>query len=213
LVEGLDDKHSVIHLLRRHGFDWDDQHTIRPFVDATDGIDALLEAIPVAAKGSYERLGVVVDADDSFVDRSVAVRDRLMAAGLQSPVAPHPAGTIIEGIRPRAYVGVWLMPDNSTEGRLENFLERLIPPSDVCWPLAREVTRAAKERGCPVRDNLKSSLHTWLAWQETPGLPFGTALLAKLFQHDSPEALAFVDWFRRLFPTVNDEGVGVRLVG
>jgi hypothetical protein len=32
LVEGSDDQHSVIHLLRRHGFDWDDKTTDRPYL-------------------------------------------------------------------------------------------------------------------------------------------------------------------------------------
>jgi len=48
-------------------------------------------------------------------------------------------------------------------------------------------------------DRGKSTLHTWLAWQETPGLPFGTALRAEFFRHDTEDALRFVAWFRRLF--------------
>ena len=38
-----------------------------------------------------------------------------------------------------------------------------------------------------------------LAWQESPGLPYGTAIRARYFSHDSANALAFVEWFRRVF--------------
>lgn len=53
-------------------------------------------------------------------------------------------------------------------------------------------------------DNLHSviHLHTWLAWQERPGIPFGTALEAQVFRHDTEDALRFISWFNRLFVDV-----------
>ena len=45
----------------------------------------------------------------------------------------------------------------------------------------------------------KAQLHTWLAWQAEPGMPFGTALTAACFASDTPKALDFVNWFKRLF--------------
>ena len=49
LVEGSDDLHSVIHLLKRHGFDWDDESTARPYVSDENGIDRLLREHQLAA--------------------------------------------------------------------------------------------------------------------------------------------------------------------
>jgi hypothetical protein len=93
------------------------------------------------------------------------------------------------------------MPDNASSGSLEDFLARLVPPSDACWSYASEVVGEARRRGAPCKEksHSKSRLHTWLAWQEKPGLPFGTALQAKIFVHDSEDARRFVSWFRRLF--------------
>lgn len=34
---------------------------------------------------------------------------------------------------------------------------------------------------------------------EGTGLPYGTAITARCLGHDSPAALGFVEWFRRLF--------------
>ena len=55
------------------------------------------------------------------------------------------------------------------------------------------------DRRFPPVDRLKAILHTWLAWQQEPGRPYGTAVGARFFRHDSPAALAFLAWFKRLF--------------
>jgi len=93
------------------------------------------------------------------------------------------------------------MPDNRSPGTLEHFLSQLVPPGNPTWAYAGDVTRAARNLGAPFqeKDHAKSVLHTWLAWQESPGLPFGIALTARLFKTDGPEALRFAAWFRRLF--------------
>ena len=201
LVEGSDDQHSVIHLLRRHGFDWDDKSIDRPYLDATDGVENLLLALPVTLKSSYKRVGVIVDANSHLPNRWAQLRSRAGSVGVRLPDVPDPDGTIVAGFRPNSQVGLWLMPDNREPGTLESFLARLIPAEDALWPYAGEVIAEARARGarCREKDHLKGALHTWLAWQEDPGRPFGMALGAEVFRHDTPDALRFVSWFRRLF--------------
>ena len=92
------------------------------------------------------------------------------------------------------------MPDNEEPGILENFLEKLISGDDPCWSHAHEATVRAGEIGAPFQNYIKARLHTWLAWREPPGQPFGTAMTARCFQSDTDDALRFVDWFRRIFP-------------
>jgi len=60
LVEGSDDKYSVINLMARHDFDWDDEARERPYVSAEGGVERLLKAVPVAIKGTYQRIGIVL---------------------------------------------------------------------------------------------------------------------------------------------------------
>ena len=69
------------------------------------------------------------------------------------------------------------------------------------FPYAKESTIHAKVLGARFSDNDadKAVLHTWLAWQEEPGLPYGTAMRARFFRGDSPAAQAFVTWFRKVF--------------
>lgn len=205
LVEGSDDAHSVIHLMSRHGYDWDDVRIDRPYVRPLGNDHELLEAVPVAVKASqYERIGVVIDTDANLARRWEQIRTRV--AGLAAlPSQPDPDGTIVHGPR-GSRVGVWLMPDNSSPGNLENFLMGLVPLDDPTWSYAGEVVVEAQSRGAGYKkkDRGKSTLHTWLAWQEEPGLPFGTALKAEFFLHDSEVARRFVHWFQRLFGKQNE---------
>lgn len=202
IVEGGDDLHTITNLLIRHAYDWDDRSMVRPYVDSKDGIAKLMDSLPVVLKSSYyERIGIVVDANSSLPDRWAQLRALSSRAGLELPTSPHPEGTIVSGLRPGSRLGVWLMPDNTSPGTLESFLSKLVPAGDPCWSYADEAAGEARRRGarCPEKDHLKSQLHTWLAWQEESGLPFGTALRARVFQHDTEDALRFVSWFRRLF--------------
>jgi hypothetical protein len=201
MVEGSDDLHSVIHLMARHGFDWDDESRVRPFVSSMDGVEKLLKAVPVTLKGTYGRIGIVLDANSSLRDRWAQVRNRAARAGVTLPESPDSEGTLVQGREPGSRVGIWLMPDNVSPGTLENFLGGLVPSGHPVWSYAGEVTTEARKRGagCLERDHLKSTLHTWLAWQEEPGLPFGTALRIGVFEAESETARRFVAWFNRLF--------------
>ena len=201
LVEGPDDLHSVIHLLARHGFNWDDASKDRPFISDEGGLDGLLKAVPVALKGTYTRIGVVLDANSDPAFRWLQIRDRTRKAEMELPDSPQPEGTIVTGRFAGSKVGIWLMPDNSSSGTLEDFLNKLVLAGDPIRAYADEVVNEARQRGaqCKESDHVKSALHTWLAWQKEPGLPFGIAMKAEYFEKDSDDALRFVAWFNRLF--------------
>jgi len=199
-VEGVDDDHSVRHLLMRHGYDWDDAQIVRPYVRRLGNDQEILTALPIALKASrYQRIGIVMDTDASLSSRWAQLRDRAQETELVLPAQPEPEGTIVPGLWPESRVGFWLMPNNSTPGNLENFLSGLVPEADQTWSYAGEAVNEARDRGARWRDRGKSTLHTWLAWQEEPGLPFGTALRAGFFRHDTEDAFRFIAWFRRLF--------------
>ena len=212
-VEGGDDMHAIRHLLVRHGIDYDHDPwpTWFPSIDAVSGAkDAILnsETVETAVSLSAGRaVGFVLDADSSVEDRWRAVSNRLRQAGV-APTATIPAaGFVGESAEYRTRVGVWLMPDNQQEGEhgegtLERFLETLVQEADPLLLHAREATRRAKaDHGASYSDGdvRKAVLHAWLAWQQEPGLPYGTAIRARFFRHDAPVAESFVAWFRRLF--------------
>lgn len=73
--------------------------------------------------------------------------------------------------------------------------------NDPLFPHAEESTIRAKELNAHFseEDSSNASLHAWLAWQKEPGLPYGSAIRARYFRHDSQAAQSFVIWFRELF--------------
>ncbi|MGB3694673.1 MAG: DUF3226 domain-containing protein [Spirulinaceae cyanobacterium] len=47
----------------------------------------------------------------------------------------------------------------------------------------------------------KAFIHTWLAWQEKPGMPMGQAITAKVLSDHSAIASIFLNWLNNLFNT------------
>lgn len=201
-VEGTDDCHTVIHLLHRHGVNLDEQ--LGPvLIKAAQGDTGVLALMRTAARASTNRpVGFVVDANGGVADRWKSAGNRLQDLGLKWAAAAPPGGFIGESSTNKAAVGVWIMPDNVVdEGKLEDFLNTLVPSEDALIGHARTATQQAVSLGAqfPAQDRLKAELHCWLAWQEEPGRPFGTAIKAHYFRHDSNVALRFVAWFKKLY--------------
>jgi hypothetical protein len=203
-VEGIDDRHSIVHSLIRHGIDYDSKPwpTELPEFKDSGSVGKLLEEMETVVELSTGRVvGFVLDADSPLLDRWNAVRDRLSRVGVDAPRQPPAEGFVGRSETFRAGVGVWLMPDNRHDGKLETFLRTLIDADDPLIDHATSATDAAKQLGAefPNVDRIKALLHTWLAWQEEPGRPFGTAIRAGFFRHGSEAATAFVAWFKRLY--------------
>ena len=98
--------------------------------------------------------------------------------------------------------GVWIMPDNSSEGDLETLLRHLVPDEqEPLWRHACESVAAALSLGAKCREAHvpKADLYTWLAWQDPPGQSPGLALTRKILEPRSRYAEPFVTWFKNLY--------------
>ena len=207
-IEGKDDYHALFHLLATRQL-----NTTAPWfpeIKETGGVDRLIDSVDIAIKfGTGHAVGFVLDANASPNDRWRAVSSRLASVGLTPPAA-LPAAGYIDFCEPfQTRTGVWLMPDNRREGALEDFLIDLINPADPLRSHARDATVQAQVMGAgfPANARRKAELRAWLAWCEKPGLPYGSALRAGYFHHDSPDSEAFVTWFRELFHPQDEDTV------
>jgi hypothetical protein len=93
------------------------------------------------------------------------------------------------------------MPNNQTTGILEDFLRFLVPEGSL---LFKHVTKSVA--GIPKSERLfhesaesKAVIHTWLAWQEKPGRPLGTAITARYLDPNVPQVDVLVSWLKKLF--------------
>ncbi|HET7462738.1 MAG TPA: DUF3226 domain-containing protein [Longimicrobium sp.] len=198
MVEGTSD-HGVITKL------WARQHQAdQPFeIDVRFGLENLREAFAGALLGSeIERLAVVVDADESVERRWPGFYQILKERGYRPDKALPASGLMLHRAeRNVPVVGVWLMPDNHTAGRLENFVSYMVPAGDQLWEHAGEVVDAIPGELRKFKDQhkQKAHVHTWLAWQKEPGLRLGPAVERRLLDAGVPEAVAFVSWLERVF--------------
>lgn len=199
MVEGLDDEHVVKHICGQRNLG--EIESIHKY----GGKDQLLEGIgPRLKESDISALGILLDADTDLVARWQAVSDRLRHAGYASvPSDPEPSGTVIppptDSLLPR--VGVWLMPDNRVPGILEDFLRFLVPDGDPLFIHVEKSLNAipfAHRRFNELRKP-KAMIHTWLAWQEEPGRPFGQAISARYLDPHLPAANHFAVWLSRTF--------------
>ena len=199
LVEGVDDEHVLRHIGIVRGI------SSLFEVQNLSGSANLLEHIPTrlgASIGNDDIVGVVIDADANPDSRWRSIRNILTGAGYRDiPVMPNPNGTIIEPPvePPLPRVGVWIMPDNQKPGTLENFLQFLVPQTDALIGHATTVVDTVPVQRFRDQDRPKAVIHTWLAWQEEPGRPYGTAITARFLDPDVPQVDVLASWLERLF--------------
>jgi hypothetical protein len=197
LVESVNDQYVVFHLLKKHGISDDFKITSK------DGIDNVFKALRIQLKfqddEKLERIGIVIDANADLEKRWSELRKILGGAGYMNlPDMPSPTGTIIrqDGL---PVFGVWLMPNNTIAGILENFIAFLIPEKDTLWQLAYTTVSGLSEKRFASKDEIKAQIHTWLAWQKDPGTPMGWSITKGYLNANAPMAHKFIDWLKTLF--------------
>ncbi len=203
LVEGKNDQHVIWNLAERlklkETFD----------VDAKDSYKQLIEALPTLLKSTntLKRIGIIVDADENGGSHWNAIRTVLEKSGYYSSL---PGTLPKEGFichpddEEQLIVGVWIMPDNRMNGMLEDFVAFMIPDyvdnpllkkaDEVLLELERNSMNAYKQA-----HHAKARIHTWLAWQDEPGTPMGTAITKQILSTESELCRVFIHWLELLF--------------
>lgn len=223
-VEGKTDKYVILQLLKSHGVfaqDGDQKpanpsdvqvvvSVVKPAEGSSGSKEELLADLSQRIrKPNHEAIGYVFDADDpAFTEWNLqqtwqAIRDRL---GKAPALLTTRDGIPEDGFHGRhsgtgTPIGVWLMPDNKRDGTLEDFLRELMADGDSIAAFAESATCEVKqEHGAlfPDKDFKKAVIEAWLAWQEEPGMTFGTAFQKNQLLKDKPLAQRFVSWVQLL---------------
>src|SRR5207237_1261475 len=97
-------------------------------------------------------LGVMLDADTKPMGRYRRLRNICLEYFPSLPEELPQGGLVVsnaDGLR----FGVWIMPDNVSEGGLEIFLRNLVPQSsERLWQHAMHSVESARQMGAPCRD-------------------------------------------------------------
>ena len=203
-VEGKNDLHVVANICNEHGVvDFD--------VKELGGTGELLDDVPSIVKSELayaDAIGMVIDADTSLSDRWKSISSRLGRVGYEGfPPSPE-AGGLVMGPRADLHLpttGVWIMPNNKDDGALEDFLASLVPQGNEDWGHAEACVSALGSCRFSPSDRKKAVLYTWLAWRETPGQPYGTAIGSGSFDVSAEPAVQFAQWLQQLFGGQSDE--------
>ena len=187
LVEGQDDEHVIRHLCLR-------SQPIPPFhIENKLNVDTLLDSIKQEVRvPGRKAVGILVDANDDLNARWSAVVNRLREGNIDVPRTPEPTGTLIEGTSRIPRVGIWLMPNNTSPGELENFISEMIPDDDPVWPRSEDYIDRIPEadRKFTEKKILRAKIHAWLATREDPR-QMGAAIRARDLHIDGTLSIAF----------------------
>ena len=167
------------------------------------GADQILapDYLAVELKTTSITLGIVLDGDTNPHGKYESIRNLCIGTFPELPTKMPTEGLIAENEDEKRF-GLWIMPDNTSEGTLETFLRFLIPEnSPPLWELATGTVTAARTLGASCRECHinKANLYTWLAWQDPPGQSGGRALPQKILDPRSRNSAVFVKWFRDLY--------------
>ncbi|MBX2928546.1 MAG: hypothetical protein KF852_11970 [Saprospiraceae bacterium] len=176
------------------------------FIKQAGGIDKVLFVLREALDNpELTNIGLIVDANEQGpASRWQAIRSCLAGKIPESLLS----GVVLqaEGICIRAEtiptISIWIMPDNVSKGYLEHFVAQLIPSDDALLTYAEgvidDMTSRELNRFSDAKRQ-KALLHSWLAWQRRPGLPFGAAFDAGFLDRSAASADAFAHWFQNAF--------------
>ncbi|NJL03446.1 MAG: hypothetical protein HC911_00735 [Chloroflexaceae bacterium] len=197
IVEGRDDEAVCRALFQSRGF------SKQIVYERLDGYDShkLRVTFSAVRKSVAIAVGIILDADEDINGRWQSLGTLLTAEGyVNLPKHPDPDGTILKHPDPdMPTVGVWLMPNNQTAGKLEDFLAQLVPSGDLLWSYADTTIHGLPEQRFRATDRSKAHIHTWLAWQAAPGKPFGQAMMSGYLAVGQPAANQFLVWSHQLF--------------
>jgi hypothetical protein len=195
LVEGNDDQHVIWALCQQ--FDVEESFDV---IDC-EGIDNLIGQIPQRLKQSeIKTLGIIVDADIDINSRWQSIKKNFITL-FEVPDQLPQVGLICQntdGIK----IGVWAMPNNKTNGMLEDFIAFLIPEKDQLLPIVDHVLCDIEKQNLSKYSpyhKAKARIHTWLAWQEEPGTPLGQSITKKYLSTDEETCSILINWLKKLF--------------
>lgn len=210
-VEGPNDKWVTISLRQQY------QHKEDVNIIDLENCDLALQALSTKASSPSDtkRIGLIIDADTNITARYQSIIKELkstLGITITSAELANVNGfvrdiTNLAGDTVR--IGIWIMPDNISAGRLEDFLfnkiertngifQQVEPALSAIENIAGKDASIAAKIYKPIHRD-KAKLHTFMAWNNPPDMSMGMAVRKGFFPIESAEEKLFRRWMEELF--------------
>ena len=195
LVEGNADLRVVESIIRQYNIPY-----APSIITPCGGFNELNRMIePTIQQSEIAVLGVIVDADSHMNGRWQRLQQEFGKAGYSLPDDLPKNGFILNG---EVRIGIWIMPDNSLNGMLEDFMRLMIPDDDRLKIIVEETLSEIEAQNLnkyTISHRPKAFIHTWLAWQDEPGMPMGQSINKHYFPTNNELCVRFADWLNKLY--------------
>lgn len=154
--------------------------------------------------GQIERLAVVVDADsepNGGLEKTLARVSQIVEPLGYTLSANFVGGLVYQHDDGLADFGLWVMPDNSQNGMLEDWIKQTIQPSEQALfsHAASVISALPKPTKFKAIHQTKAEVATWMAWQSKPGHGLYRAIEDGLLDENSQPYLDMSQWLSHIF--------------
>ncbi len=145
-----------------------------------------------------EVIGVILDADNDIDERYQDIKEKVKNFYKLPKNMPKDGLVHLEKGLPK--LGIWIMPNNQDNGALEEFYLELATDIDTAF-IDNTIQEAEKKELTSFKSQhrKKAIMHTYFAWQDTPGMPLHAAINKIVLDNNAEIAHVFKGWLISLF--------------
>lgn len=172
--------------------------------------------LELLTKATHARIGIVLDADDPAVSAGAGAKATIQSINGELTKRSFNALTVAKGTSgliatanalPAVRVGAWVMPDNHSNGLLENFVSEVVSaPHAHCFAFAagKAADVLGMKHGGPKysfkpHHLAKAAAGTWLAWTDPPRMSLGAAVSAGVLDIEGANFQRLISWLETLY--------------
>jgi hypothetical protein len=185
--------------------------------ESRDGKQAVLKQVSILLKqfadletGSQRRLAVVIDADhkgegglgfQKTVEQFMNIVGELGFMLVSDSSNNH--GLIFQHSDGLPDLGLWVMPNNDSDGMLEDWIKDCIHQDEKpLFTHAESIVEALNPKRFKPIHLSKAEVATWLAWQEQPGHGLYLTVTGQLLDANKPLYTDLIAWLKHIFEKV-----------
>lgn len=217
IVEGEEDKKFFEAVFRVMGHPEEIEIRFHPS-GKSNAIQVFGARLDLVTQATKARIGLAIDADDprlnasdGFANTHKAVNQQLQQRHFNAlAIGTGTSGFLSKGNRyADVLTGLWVMPNNSANGYLEDFANSTVAASERDrQSYALKVTESVMRdtHGGPsfeIKEHhlAKAVVGTWFAWSDPPRMNLGTAVSRGLVNIRDPKFQPLIAWLNLLYFT------------